>query len=37
MTGPTRTLHLNVIRAIKAILAAWEKWVEDTCRVDASA
>lgn len=28
MTDATRTLHRSLIRALKAILSAWEKWVE---------
>lgn len=28
MSQATRTLHVSLIRALRAMLNAWEKWVE---------
>jgi hypothetical protein len=28
MTGPTRTLHYAIIRALKGVLTAWEEWLK---------
>lgn len=29
MTQATKTLHLSIIRCLKGILAAWEKWLDE--------
>ena len=29
MTASTLTLHQNLLRAAKAMIAAWERWVAD--------
>lgn len=30
MNAPTRIFHEAVIRALKGIITAWEKWLEST-------
>lgn len=30
MNNTTRKLHEALIRAVKMMLAAWERWLEDT-------
>ena len=29
MKPHTKVLHLSLIRAVKAIIAAWEKWLKE--------
>lgn len=32
MTDSTHTLHINLIRAVKAMIVAWEKWLTENSR-----
>lgn len=29
MKEPTKELHRSIIRAVKAMLAAWERWLKE--------